>query len=159
MEVVIFIGIQASGKTTFYRERFFETHIRLSLDMLHTRHRERLLIQACFLARQRFVVDNTHVLAAHRAKYISMARQAGFRVVGYYFETGLRAAIARNSTRPGKRAIPVKGVIGTFKRLQPPTLAEGFDELFSVRPDPDNRFRVSPYAAGADEGAAHDAPA
>jgi predicted kinase len=29
MEAVLFIGIQASGKTTFYRERFFDTHVRI----------------------------------------------------------------------------------------------------------------------------------
>jgi hypothetical protein len=48
MEAAIFIGIPAAGKTTFYRERFFETHMRLSLDMLRTRHREMLLMRACF---------------------------------------------------------------------------------------------------------------
>lgn len=39
MEAVIFVGVQASGKTMFYYERFFDTHIRLSLDMLKTRAR------------------------------------------------------------------------------------------------------------------------
>jgi len=48
MEAVLLIGIQASGKTTFYRERFFDTHIRISLDMLRTRERERVLMNACW---------------------------------------------------------------------------------------------------------------
>jgi len=46
MEMVLFIGIQASGKTSFYRERFFRTHVRVNLDMLKTRGREELLINA-----------------------------------------------------------------------------------------------------------------
>jgi hypothetical protein len=46
-EAVIFIGVQASGKTSFYRQRFFETHLRISLDMLRTRQREQLLLVAC----------------------------------------------------------------------------------------------------------------
>lgn len=70
MEAVIFIGIQASGKTSFYKERFFETHVRLSLDMLKTRHRQRLLIEACVAAQQPFVVDNTNVRQEERAEYI-----------------------------------------------------------------------------------------
>src|SRR4051812_8782542 len=37
MEAVILIGIQGSGKSTFYRERFFDTHVRVSLDLLKTR--------------------------------------------------------------------------------------------------------------------------
>ncbi len=48
MEEVIFCGIQASGKTTFYRERFFDTHVRISLDLLRTRRREQLLLEEGF---------------------------------------------------------------------------------------------------------------
>ena len=57
MEAVILIGIQGSGKSTFYRERFFDTHVRISLDLLRTRHREALLLRACLEGKQRFVVD------------------------------------------------------------------------------------------------------
>lgn len=60
MEAILFIGIQASGKTTFYKERFFKTHIRVNLDMLKTRHRESLLLKACIEMKQPFVVDNTN---------------------------------------------------------------------------------------------------
>ncbi len=132
MEAVIFIGIQASGKTTFYRERFFDTHVRLSLDMLRTRNRERILLEACLAARQPFVIDNMNVLAAGRAVYIEAAKRAGFRVVGYFFRTEAQEAIRRNSGREGKRAIPVGGILGALKRLQTPTLEEGFDQLFTV---------------------------
>ncbi len=57
MEAVIFIGIQGSGKTTFYMQRFFQTHVRLSLDMLKTRRRERFLLECCIRAKQPFVMD------------------------------------------------------------------------------------------------------
>jgi len=43
MQAVIFMGIQATGKTSFYRERFADTHIRISLDMLRTTQREKIL--------------------------------------------------------------------------------------------------------------------
>jgi hypothetical protein len=158
MQAVIFIGIQASGKTTFYRERFFDTHVRLSLDMLRTRHREWLLVQCCLSAKQPVVIDNTNSRAANRARYIEPARRAGFRVIGYYFETELNAALARNSKRPGKQAIPVKGVLGTFKRLEPPAWDEGYDELYSVRQDPEKRFVVAAYPPNNRAGAAGTTP-
>ena len=41
MEAVILIGIQGAGKSTFYKDRFFNTHVRINLDMLKTRHREK----------------------------------------------------------------------------------------------------------------------
>ncbi|MEQ9548531.1 MAG: hypothetical protein RIM23_02765 [Coleofasciculus sp. G3-WIS-01] len=43
MEAVILIGIQASGKSSFCRDRLYNTHIRINLDMLKTRHREAIL--------------------------------------------------------------------------------------------------------------------
>ncbi|MEL6944740.1 MAG: ATP-binding protein, partial [Bacteroidota bacterium] len=36
MQAILFIGIQASGKSTFYKERFFNTHVRISMDLLNT---------------------------------------------------------------------------------------------------------------------------
>jgi predicted kinase len=147
MEALIFIGVQGSGKTTFYKERFFETHLRISLDMLRTRNRERLLLSACVRAGQRFVVDNTNFRASARAVYITLARQSGFRVIGYFFQTELRAALARNANRTDKQPIPVAGVAGTFKRLEPPFYREGFDELYSVTLGPDGTFAVDPKAA------------
>ncbi len=51
MLLAVFIGLQASGKSAFYQERFQHTHLRLSLDLLRTRHRERLLFEAGLLAR------------------------------------------------------------------------------------------------------------
>jgi predicted kinase len=36
MEAVIFTGLQATGKSSFFKERFFSTHVRISLDLLRT---------------------------------------------------------------------------------------------------------------------------
>jgi predicted kinase len=41
MELVLFVGLQASGKSTFFVERFLRSHVHLSLDVLKTRHREK----------------------------------------------------------------------------------------------------------------------
>jgi predicted kinase len=133
MEAVIFVGVQGSGKTTFYRDRFLHTHVRLSLDLLRTRHRLRLLLDACLTTQQRFVIDNTSVLRSERAVYIAASKAAKFQVVGYYFEAELEAALKRNSQRTGKQLIPAKGVVATFRRLEPPRLEEGFDRLYRVR--------------------------
>ena len=142
MEAVIFTGIQGSGKSTFYRERFFDTHARISLDLLKTRNRERLFLQACLSTGQRFVIDNTNARAEDRAPYIAAAKQAAFRVAGYFFETTIRDALRRNARRSGGAVIPVPGVIGTFKRLERPTWAEGFDELYTVTHGENDAFEV-----------------
>jgi predicted kinase len=135
VEAIIFIGIQGSGKSTFYRERFFDTHVRISLDLLKTRGREREFVSMCLRTGQKFVVDNTNVRIEQRREYIAMARAAGFRVIGYFFDTPLRTALARNGARSGGAVIPVPGVIGTHKRLARPAMEEGFDELHVITPE------------------------
>jgi predicted kinase len=145
VEAVVFIGVQGCGKTTFYKERFFETHVRVSRDMLKTKARERILVGACLAARQPFVLDNTNPLANQRAEVIAPARAAGFRVVACYFRCGLREALWRNRRRPKVSTVPVPGVIATYKKLQPPSWSEGFDEIRVVTIDEENRFVVEEW--------------
>lgn len=152
MQAVIFCGIQASGKTTFYLERFFETHVRISLDLLRTRAREQILLGACLAARQPFVVDNTNPKAADRARYVAPALAAGFEVIGYYFAADARAAFERNRRRPGRAAIPAAGLFGTRKRLEIPRLEEGFTSLSRVEIVEGGGFQVTPWDAAAGEG-------
>ena len=76
MEAILLCGIQATGKSTFCRERFFATHVRLNLDMLRTRHREEQLLQACLGMGQPLVVDNTNVTRAERQRYVVSAKNA-----------------------------------------------------------------------------------
>lgn len=142
MEAVLLIGIQGAGKSTFFRERFFDTHVRINLDMLKTRYREKVLLSACLLAKQPFVVDNTNVLAKERARFIEPARDNGFRAVAYFFEPDVRASIARNTRRTGKSVIPVKGVLGAYKRLEPPQPEEGFDRIYRVQVTPEGGWMV-----------------
>lgn len=140
MEAVIFIGLQASGKSTFYQQRFLNTHLRINLDMLKTRSRERQLMQVCLQTQQPFVIDNTNTLKEERRIYIDAAKAAGFRVVGYYFQSKIEDCLRRNETRPAAQQIPVGGILMMHKRLELPTLAEGFDALWYVRIGKDNAF-------------------
>ncbi len=143
-EAVIFAGVQGAGKTTFYRERFSDTHVRISLDMLRTRRREQFLLDACLQARQSFVIDNTNPLPIDRARYVQPARSAGFRVMAYFFESSLEDAIRRNNQRSGKKRIPLPAVAGTFRKMQRPTVAEGFDVICVVTTSNDGSFAVTP---------------
>src|SRR3982751_1597453 len=99
MEAVVLCGIQGSGKTTLYRDRFLETHARVSMDLLRTRAREAAFLELCLATRQPFVVDNTNPAPADRARYLRPAREAGFRVIGYLVEVDAALAAARNEER------------------------------------------------------------
>lgn len=132
MEAVIFIGIQGAGKSTFFKQRYVDTHIRINGDMLRTRYREQILLEACLKAKQAFVVDKTNAALEKRARYIQPAKASGFRVVGYYFRSNFEEALRRNELREGKAKVPQSGLRSFLKELAKPSYNEGFDQLFYV---------------------------
>jgi len=137
MEAIVLCGVQGSGKSTFYRDRFLETHVRVSLDLLRTRTREAAFLKLCLDTRQPFVVDNTNPTPAERRRYVEPARAAGFRVIGYLVEVDPAVALARNAERAGRARISERGVLGTAKRFIRPSPEEGFDELWHATAAPD----------------------
>ena len=157
MEAIIFCGIQGSGKSTFYKQRFGDTHVRINLDMLRTRKREEILLQACLEAKQRFVVDNTNPTIESRRRYTEPALEAGFRLASYYFETPVGDAITRNLGRPPKERVLPGSIVRTHKGLEPPEKREGFDQLLVARVDGNGGFEVEemsiPFAAFGGENA------
>lgn len=132
MECVIFMGIQATGKSTFYKQRYIDTHLRLNMDMLKTRYREKLLLQAFLEAKQPFVVDNTNPLPEDRFMYMEEAKKHRFSVVGFFFEPDYAESIRRNAQRTGKSFVREIGIQSVMKKLTVPSFAEGFDELYRV---------------------------
>jgi predicted kinase len=145
MEAIIFIGIQGAGKSTFYQENFLNTHIRINLDMLKTRHREQILLQACFEAKQPLVVDNTNPTLEQRIRYVIPAKENNFRVIAYYFQADLEECKERNNQRSPKKVVPLIGILSTYKKLVLPTFKEGFDVIYSVKTESNYSFIVQEW--------------
>ena len=133
--LVILMGIQGSGKSTFYQRFLSKDYVRVNLDTLKTRHREQLLVEECLNSGKSYAVDNTNPTVDDRRRYIEPAKVAGYRVVGYFMESRLKECIARNELREGKARVPAKAIAATSNKLQMPSYEEGFDELYYVQND------------------------
>ncbi|MBW3635524.1 MAG: ATP-binding protein [Armatimonadetes bacterium] len=132
MEAIFLIGVQGAGKSTFYRHTFFDTHLRINLDQLRTRHREAILIRAALEAKMRFVWDNTNATRFERRRVLELTMASGFRTFGYYFEPNYEASTLRNAARSGRARVPDVALKNTLARLEKPDFAEGFEAIFSV---------------------------
>lgn len=147
-ECVVFVGLQASGKTTFYRLHFASTHEHVSKDNFPNASRrdarQLALIDAALAAGRSVVVDNTNPTPADRLAVIRTARAHGARVVGYYFESTRPEALGRNRRREGKARVPDVAILTTAKRLVPPALDEGFDEIRRVHLTDAGTFEAVP---------------
>ena len=146
MECVIFVGLQGSGKSAYFKAEFADTHVRINRDMLKTKAREAQFFEVCLATGQRCVIDNTNATGEERARFIVAAKARGFRVAGYYFDVPPREALARNNQRPEKQRVPPVGIFATAKRMRVPEPSEGFDALFRVRPA-EGRFETEPLGA------------
>jgi hypothetical protein len=92
------------------------------------------MIAAALREGKSVVVDNTNPTPAVRAPLIALGRAAGARVVGYLFETVVKEAVARNRAREGRARVPDVAIYVTSKKLVPPSLEEGFDEVHVIAP-------------------------
>jgi len=170
-DLVILMGLQASGKSTFYAERLAETHTTLiSKDLLRNNQRperrQTQLVAEALAADRSVVVDNTNATVAERAALIALGRRYGATITGYWLRATVGACLTRNRQREGRARVPDVAIFARAKQFQPPTIAEGFDTLYTVSiaaesKHGDRQFDVEPVtpqaqAAGANAG--EDAP-
>jgi hypothetical protein len=80
-----------------------------------------------------------------RASGRPTAKAAGFQIVGYYFQSKLDDCLARNAARPEEERVPDMAILGTYNRLQLPSLDEGFDRLSYVRTTAEGDFVVEEW--------------
>jgi predicted kinase len=138
------IGLPGAGKSTFARGAFASCDY-VSKDAFppsarDKQRRQDVALRASLAAGRSVVVDNTNVTPQDRASIIAIAREFGARVVGVYVEASTREAVARNEGRSGRAKVPKVAIFTCAKRLVPPVLEEGFDELRTVRVQADGSF-------------------
>lgn len=146
MQLVLFIGLPASGKTSFYHERFARTHLHVSKDLMPNQkgrdRRQARLIETAFEQGGSVVLDNTHPARADRRVWLELGQRWKAEPVGYYFASSLADCQARNQNR--RRQVPEVAFYSILKRLERPAPDEGFARLYYVRLTPAG-FQVEEY--------------
>ena len=135
--LIIFVGLPGSGKSTYYFAHFAGTHVHVSKDLMkNLRSRDTqqtAMIEQALAAAKSVVIDNTNPSAAIRAPLIAIGKRHGARIIAYYFDCSVKTALMRNQQREeGKGRVPKVAIFVTKKKLQPPALDEGFDEIHVV---------------------------
>jgi predicted kinase len=138
MELIILIGLQAAGKSTFYRTRFAETYEHISKDLLKSsknknkNQKQTERTGKAFLEERSVIIDNTNVTVQDRQLLVDIGRRYDATIIGYYFEPDVSGSRTRNSQREGKAQVPEKAIFITAHKLEPPSYDEGFDALYYV---------------------------
>ncbi|MFC7011146.1 ATP-binding protein [Streptomyces viridiviolaceus] len=154
-ELAVFVGLQATGKSTFYRQRLAEGHVLVSKDLFprgarNKQARQMRLVEEALGAGRSVAVDNTNPSPEEWGPLVAAAHAHGARVVAYWFAPDIGGSLRRNATRTARERVPDVGVHATLKRLRRPSRADGFDAVFDVRFDGRGGFdvRATPAPVG-----------
>jgi predicted kinase len=138
LELVVFAGLQAAGKSTYYRTHFAATHVHVSKDLMkNVRNRDarqQRHIEEALAAGRSVVVDNTNPTAADRAPLLEAGRRYGARLIACHFQSTVNDALLRNRAREGTARVPDVAIFTTAKKFVPPAFGEGFDEVRVIAP-------------------------
>lgn len=129
--VTLMMGIPGCGKTTYVLENFRNTHVRLNLDTIKSREKERRIFAACLDSGVNVVIDNTNMSRKERARFVPLARLFGYEIrVIHIRDTFERCAprVLERSKTTNREPIPDKGILDSFVRYEPVVMdEEGID--------------------------------
>lgn len=135
MEMILFVGLPGSGKSTYYKNHFFNSHLRISNDLLKTRNRTEKLLAFCRETDMSFVIDNTCTTKAVRKRFLDFCSTLKIPIHKkcIYFDSPIDVCIKRNQSRIGKEKVPEIAIFGKAKEFEIPEISEGFDELIIIK--------------------------
>lgn len=147
-QLVMMVGIPASGKSTWIRENCAEGWTWISPDaILEERYHYEWTPEraaeawaesfqaygAVLLAGGKVVWDATFVSPITRASVLHIAKGVGFSTTAVFMDADLEMCIARNIERD-REPVPENTIRRMHESLIPPSEEEGFDHVIHLRP-------------------------
>lgn len=145
--VAVLVGLQASGKSTFYARCLSGRYALVSKDLFprgakNKQQRQMRLAEEHLAAGRPVAVDNTNPSPQEWGPLLELAHTHRAPVTAYWFPPDVAGSLRRNAARAGRERVPDAGVLATLKRLRKPSPADGFDEVREVRFDGRGGFDV-----------------
>lgn len=135
-EIVVFVGLPASGKSTLYRKRF-SSYAHINRDLMGTKEKCLRAAETALGQGQSIVVDNTNPAIADRKPYIELARFKGIPVRCLLLETSREVSEHNNFVRVKETEGAIRRIPGVAynmynKKFQEPSTDEGFETVDCV---------------------------
>jgi predicted kinase len=147
-DLAVLVGLQASGKSTFYAQRLSGRYALVSKDLFprsarNKQSRQMRLVAEHLGAGRSVAVDNTNPSPKEWGPLVEAAHAHGATATAYWFPPDAAGSLRRNAAREGRERVPDVGVLATLRQLCEPSRADGFDAVHEVRFDGRGGFEVT----------------
>lgn len=147
--VALLVGLPGAGKSSFVRDYLLKAFKGsadiVSKDMMHNQKhkakRQNKLINKSLEQGRSIIIDNMNLSKKERAEIIDLAKMYAYPVLGFYFPLTPAQSLKRNSG-PERVTVPPVAIFSAAKKLEIPTLEEGFFRLFEVHLKPTREFEI-----------------
>ena len=129
-DVVIMVGYQGSGKSTFAAKHFGDRYTILQGDILKTEAKMTKHLKLELGAGNSVVLDATNPSIKKRAVFIKIAKDNGARVRIVHIASTIEEALMNNAKRD--KPIPKIAFYLFRKHYEQPTIEEGVEEVITV---------------------------
>lgn len=142
LEIVLFVGPPAVGKTTFYKKHFEpKGYSHINQDTLKTFEKCIQSVKETIKSSKPCVIDNTNPSKSTRSQYIKLAKELKCDIRCIHFDSPIEIALHNNVYRAfcvkekdGRTVLPYLAFGSFFKQFEPPKKDEGFrEEIVVVR--------------------------
>ncbi|WVW80807.1 polynucleotide kinase 3'-phosphatase [Kwoniella bestiolae CBS 10118] len=141
LEIVIFVGPPASGKSSFFRKHFAsEGYEHINQDLLGSRDKCLRVAEQFLAGGTKVVVDNTNRNRETRAHWVRLAGKLNVPIRLFHFLCPLELAKHNNVYRacygpadePTRTLLPALAFNSYASAFEKPSIDEGFDEVRGV---------------------------
>ena len=155
LQLIMLVGIPASGKSTYCQKFAQQGYVVLSSDAIRLEIKEQLdsgkivmpsntnlnsmVFDNVFLKAKELlssgksvVVDATNLGRKRRMNFIKHLYKVQFRKICYLFITSPEVCLERNSKRAGYARVPDESMYNMFCSFQCPNYWDGFDEIVPI---------------------------
>ncbi|UGY93939.1 ATP-binding protein [Streptomyces gobiensis] len=147
LDVAVLVGLQASGKTTFYEQCLSGHYTLVSKDLFprsarNKQQRQMRLVEEALTAGRSVAVDNTNPSPEEWDPLVALIHAHDATVTAYWFPPDVTGSLQRNAPREGRDQVPDVAIFATLNRLREPSFSDGFDTVLEVRFDGQGGFEV-----------------
>ena len=134
--VIIFCGLSASGKTSFFRNHLKKlNYFYISRDEMKTMDKCHKMCETQLKSKQNCVIDNTNVDLSGRKRWVEICHKYCAVPLLFHFDITVEQSLHNNKFR---RVVGVNSPVTDLvirsqnKNFIKPTLSEGFESIFKI---------------------------